>query len=211
MVFFNTHNGNWDGPSYDLDNVRSCDDTRSFPVCGHCSAAESSFPDGNQPGSDGYPCRDQPGMSTDAFQWNGANPAPSQDRVPWVFFKNVAPSDGGEIPISLNECRYPTRLANQIKANRDWYTYSPSFSGTSGVGVGPIADRPSSCTQGVGYWATDEGEWNSKNPGPDGQLYKCTAANTWSLYYKPYTYPHPLQTGGGDTSAPTRPDNLRVY
>src|SRR5204863_311449 len=22
--------------------------------------------------------------------------------------------------------------------------------------------------------------------------YQCTAANTWTLYYTPYTYPHPL-------------------
>ena len=212
MVFFNTPNGNWAGPSYNLDNVRSCDDTRSFPVYRHCSAAESSFPDGNQPGLDGYPCRDQPGTSTDAFRWNGANPAPAQERAPWVFFKNVAPSDGGEIPVSLNVCADPSRLATQIKADRDWYSYSPSFSGTSGVGVGPIAERPSSCTSGVGYWATDEGEWNSLNSGADGQLYRCTVTNTWSLYYIPYSYPHPLQTGAGVNTyaAPAPPTRIII-
>ena len=26
-------------------------------------------------------------------------------------------------------------------------------------------------------------------------LYECTAANTWSVYYTPYAYPHPLVTG----------------
>ncbi|MEK7635603.1 MAG: hypothetical protein AAB405_00765 [Patescibacteria group bacterium] len=26
-------------------------------------------------------------------------------------------------------------------------------------------------------------------------LYKCTAPNTWTAYFIPYTYPHPLQTG----------------
>jgi hypothetical protein len=30
--------------------------------------------------------------------------------------------------------------------------------------------------------------------GASGVLYKCTAPNTWTLYYTPYTYPHPLQT-----------------
>jgi len=26
-----------------------------------------------------------------------------------------------------------------------------------------------------------------------GTLYKCTSANTWTAYYTPYTYPHPLR------------------
>jgi len=33
-----------------------------------------------------------------------------------------------------------------------------------------------------GFWKTDE-----------NILYKCTAPNTWTKYYIPYTYPHPLQ------------------
>jgi hypothetical protein len=30
--------------------------------------------------------------------------------------------------------------------------------------------------------------------GASGLLYKCTATDTWTLYYTPYTYPHPLVT-----------------
>src|SRR4029077_6545981 len=37
----------------------------------------------------------------------------------------------------------------------------------------------------------------------DGVLYKCTAPNTWTLYYTPYIYPHPLRNGGGPTPIPT--------
>lgn len=97
-----------------------------------------------------------------------------------------------------------------IIANNSYYIQGASFNGTSGVGVGTIASRPSTCTAGVAYWATDEGEWWAANAGPDGQLYKCTAANTWTLYYTPATYPHPSQSGGTDTAAPAPPTNLRV-
>ena len=88
------------------------------------------------------------------------------------------------------ESQYPT-----IQENRDFYNQKIPFDGTTGVGVGRLADRPQTCTQGVAYWATDQGEWDSTHEGPDGQLYVCTAPNTWTFYYKPYTYPHPLVSG----------------
>jgi hypothetical protein len=85
---------------------------------------------------------------------------------------------------------YPT-----IQENRDFYNQKTPFNGTVGVGVGPLADQPKTCTPGVAYWATDQGEWDGTHDGPDGQLYVCTAPDTWSFYYKPYTYPHPLVSG----------------
>jgi hypothetical protein len=61
-----------------------------------------------------------------------------------------------------------------------------------------LASRPIFCTPGVSYWATDQ-----------NKLYQCTKINTWSLYFVPYTYPHPLQ-GGADTVPPAAPTGLRV-
>lgn len=92
-----------------------------------------------------------------------------------------------------------------IVENRDYYNQPASFTGATGVGVGTLASRPSSgLTAGVGWWATDQGEWDSTNGAtPDGQLYVATDATTWALYYTPYTYPHPLTSGIGDTIAPT--------
>jgi len=85
---------------------------------------------------------------------------------------------------------YPT-----IQENRDFYNQKTPFDGTVGVGVGPLADRTKTCTPGAAYWATDQGDWDSTHEGPDGQLYVCTAPNTWTFYYEPYTYPHPLVSG----------------
>lgn len=87
------------------------------------------------------------------------------------------------------------RNDEHIQWNRDAYKANgASCSGAScasGVGSGAIASRPSNCTTGTAWWATDEGEWNSLSGGADGRLYKCTSTNTWTLYYTPYTYPHP--------------------
>jgi hypothetical protein len=87
-----------------------------------------------------------------------------------------------------------------ITANRDYFTDpAGAFDGTSGTGAGTLAARPSSCTTGVGYWATNQstsdltGMVGAKPATPiAGTLYTCTAPNTWTASYTPYTYPHPL-------------------
>jgi hypothetical protein len=93
-----------------------------------------------------------------------------------------------------------------ISENSEFFNQDTSFDGTTGIGVGTLANRPSTCTTGVGYWATDQCDWNSENPGPDGCLYRCTGDN-WELYYTPYTYPHPLR-GENGTPPPPIPGDL---
>jgi hypothetical protein len=68
------------------------------------------------------------------------------------------------------------------RANVHFWAEVPSFDGTSGMGYGLLANRPATCAAGVAYWATDT-----------KTLYKAIANNTWSAYYTPYTYPHPLR------------------
>jgi hypothetical protein len=97
-----------------------------------------------------------------------------------------------------------SQLANYIKANQDYYSFTGSFTGATGIGSGSLAARPGTCTAGpggntpgVGYWATDT-----------STLYVCNPTNTWSTYYKPYAYPHPLQGGVQAGGGPTAPTNL---
>lgn len=99
--------------------------------------------------------------------------------------------------------------SGQIIGDRDYYVESVNqtaqtsatspFNGTSGSGHGTLARRPTTCTTGVGYWATDQGSWNTSAVGGQGLLYTCTSTNTWSLSYTPYTYPHPLVSGASPT------------
>jgi len=90
-------------------------------------------------------------------------------------------------------------------ANTDYYQYTSSFTGASGVGSGTLAARPSTCTTGVAYWATDQGNWNQSGIGGQGELFTCTVTNTWTLYYTPYTYPHPLSV---QPAAPVNPQAI---
>jgi hypothetical protein len=84
---------------------------------------------------------------------------------------------------------YGSPLGQVPQFNRDCFDEDLTFDGTTGVGVGLLAARPATCTTGVGYWATDT-----------KTLYRASATNTWEVFYKPYTYPHPLR----------RPLNLTV-
>jgi hypothetical protein len=78
-----------------------------------------------------------------------------------------------------------------ISVNRDYYLYTNTFNGSSGVGSGQLSARPSTCTAMTAYWATDT-----------NTLYQCTTTNRWAAYYTPFTYPHPLTLGSGTAPAP---------
>ena len=107
---------------------------------------------------------------------------------------------------------YACSAEDGIAANREYWNYTASFDGTTGMGCGTLASRPATCTTGVGYWATDQSCANTNNmvgvkptTPISGTLYKCTAPNTWTAYYTPYTYPHPLR---GEMPKP--PPNVRI-
>ena len=164
-----------------------------------------------------YPCDQQPGRTGNA------------ELRPVYFWNNFTPSTGALVRINLDSAGGTSILDQIVMRNRDWFEAnsnsaqtSPTspFNGTTGMGYGTLANRPTTCSAGVttgllpadigkggvGYFATDDG--------PQGTLYRCSAANTWTVHYRPYTYPHPLVAGGGggggDVTPPDAPSNLRV-
>jgi hypothetical protein len=161
-------------------------------------------------------CIDQPSRSGGALL-SGWQPIPTGP-VHQMLDPSYEWNDSGYNPVFGNAT--DTSGNDRMIANRDWYTddsngipraqTSPTspFSGTSGMGFGTLANRPSSCNPSVGYWATDQGNWNASGNGfGQGQLFVCTAPNTWTLHYTPYTYPHPLAAASVTISPPT---NLRA-
>jgi hypothetical protein len=150
-------------------------------------------------------CIDQPGrgagsllQGTTPVLVSTGNPGPVKQVLDPIYEWADTHTGGGGTPV--------TTASPRLLANRDYYSEdanqaaqgSPSspFAGNPstgpGVGHGALANRPASCTTGVAYWATDQGNWNQSGSLAQGELYICTATNTWALHYTPYTYPHPL-------------------
>lgn len=141
----------------------------------------------------GYPCKDQIGFST-------IDTSGTEYSMPLYQWLNTR---GGSAASFINNtsnvfgCSSPS-MSDHVKVNRDYYNYTAAFDGTVGTGSGLLSSRPATCTTGVGYWATDQ-----------NKLYKCTATNTWTAYYQPFTYPYPLTVESTGLSGASRGVQMR--
>jgi hypothetical protein len=137
-------------------------------------------------GVGGYPARDQSAAGPD----QGANHTQVGAAEPLYIFNNICGANSASCTQGstiTNPYTNGVNIGSFITNNRDVYLDAGGVgNGTVGVGVGTLAQRPATCTAGVGYWATNA-----------STLYQCAAGNIWTTYYTPLTYPHPLQGGGG--------------
>lgn len=135
---------------------------------------------------------------------------------PFYVFNNVRPVSGGKTTFSAGSWT--------IVANRDYFTDNPLNSSDytnyqwnsttqvgQGVAIGTVLQRPSGSNYAavslgditgattnppsVGYWAKDA--TNTQDSNHDGVLYALTAPSTWTKWWQPYIYPHPLVQPAG--------------
>lgn len=227
VVWGNTSNGAYKQFIH-LDSMRKSNETYAqtatpdgWGYCGTQFNGVGSNWDGNTDTTSGYPCLDQPGrgrsdLLTGVFpnridSVNGSIAWPRQASEPvyeWLNNYTAALGWGND---SSNYVMVATGASTRLAENRDYYKYNASFQGTAGVGVGPRASRPVTCTPGVAYWSTDQGgNWNTINAtANDGTLDVCTAPNTWTnSVYTPFIYPHPMTQPG--YSAPAPPTSVSI-
>jgi len=185
---------------------------------GYCGTAVTGVlsPWDQNTNSAGYRCIDQVGggkgdLTTGVFPSKVNSTTSTQSWLqqvadPWYMWMNTL----NPVPGETNY--YWSNLDSATLENRDYYLELPNinesatFNGTAGMGYGVLSARPSTCTvnantgAGVGWWATDT-----------NTLYTCgPTANTWTAYYIPYTYPHPLaqSSSSGTPPSPAAPANL---
>jgi hypothetical protein len=147
----------------------------------------------------------------DSLESTNGNPVPQHISDTYIWNNRVAGSQALWTVFEYEDC------CGAIAPNKEYFVQGSSFSGSAGVGCGLPAARPLACTVGVAYYATtqDCSKNDPRNIGArpaapfDGTLYKCTATNTWTEFFKPAPYPHPLRSTVV-VAAPAPPTGFRI-
>jgi len=217
QTFLNLHSMRGDASTY-----TQAAPPNGWGYCGTKTSGTASHWDQNSSATTGWRCLDQPGTGAGDLLINGfpnvtnqatgcvsSSPCawPRQALEPVYEWLNVWACTG-----CSNRAFSSVQItgATALTQNVDYYLCTTpgtgacsGFDGTRGVGAGSLSARPPTCTagpggntNGVAYWATDQ-----------NTLYVCNPTNTWTAYYAPYTYPHPL-TQGNLPAPPAAPTNL---
>jgi hypothetical protein len=229
----NTASYFWGGGTYRNSELTNGEPPNSSPpngwaFCGTTVASHfnttgtgASSWDGNSSAATGYPCLDGMGRGQQTQGMNGANfpnrintvtgtkSWPAQYLEPIYLFMNTLPS--GLYTREVNISDMTTTLNRDIYADNTGCAGSGCSSLTTGTGYGTLAQRPSACTAGPGgtYGQSPTGSYGVAYFATDtNTLYVCTATNSWTAVYTPYTYPHPLATGESSSDAPHPPTSL---
>lgn len=154
-----------------------------------------------------YPIVDQVGVGQDP------KTAASEPAYIWgnrfggtVWPRQLKAVAGGAITLYQSQTSNPSATFSErdiIQANRDFYAEAGFETAANGA---PVEQRAAGVSIGTtsemmaftppfnkyGFWATDQGSWNQTVGGTQGALYIWNGSS-WTKYYEPYTYPHPLR------------------
>ena len=185
--------------------------------CGTSFNGTGSQWDENTSASTGYHCLDQPGMGKGDLL-DGAFSAVQNVTLSCLVDNAGDPNcwprqavegiyewnNTGWVCTGCSGSFWSGLSAPDFVENELLFQDTPNFNGTTsctgapvcGVGSGTRASRPSSSTNGLAWWATDQGgDWNTTNgTSNDGCLDKVVGGAWSNCVYTPYTYPHPLRT-----------------
>ena len=191
------------GTGFIFNNLSPNTDSSRLLLMEYCSSAVWANCDSECKCVEDRPITDMIGRginNTDVpmYLWNNSRNSSDWTEVSYPPGEACVTACGGDFDI----------LGDIIQSDDDYYRggivaqsdSSTPFDGQTGVGFGTLERIPATCAAGRGYWANDQGSWNSSetlpvsNPGEDGVFYSCDAGgDAWSVAYTPYTYPHPLR------------------
>lgn len=156
-----------------------------------------------------YPILDQVGVGEDpkaaasepAYVWGNVQAGSAWPR-------STKSPDPGAITLYQSQTSNPSATFTErdiIQSNRDFFS-DAGFDTDTGVSIGTTAamNAYTPSLTGYGWWATDQGSWNTTLPANTSGLLYVWNGLAWALNYAPYTYPNPLR-GAGPLTAGNSP------